>query len=204
MIHETWEVQGYLKGEHIHKKCIYRICLLLARWYKEQGMNHMQIRAAIFDWAGQFHVHIDHQVNNIIYQAFREQRPLNGDVAVYVSEADIAAIESRFDAKNSRLAALAILLYAKVYADERQEFVLPGTALSQWTGIAASTLSERVLPELIDFGYISKIQAEQQFVWNSRVKSKSSKYRIHVPLKNEGDYLLVHNDLQTLYSQVFG
>ena len=49
MINETLLVKQYLNGENINEGIMYRICYLLSKWYKENGINSkLEIRNNIF------------------------------------------------------------------------------------------------------------------------------------------------------------
>lgn len=203
MINEVLEVQGYLNGENINKKCLYRICFLLAKWFKQQGMSHIEIRQAIFDWGKKYHIYIEYNVNSIIYQALEDKQRLKENVIIKINSNDIEEIKKRFDSRNSRLLALAILCYAKCNANRDNEFIISGLALSHWIGIKSTNLSGRHLPELIDFGYISKIDTEKTYTWNKKVKSKSLYLKINVNISNIGDFQLIENNIHDLYNQLF-
>ena len=203
MIHEVYEVQELLIGNGINKKCLYRMCYLLAKWHKQRGLSRIEIREAIFEWAGKYKLHIEHNLNGIIYQAMEDTVPLRGDVEVWISPQEAAEIRRRFDTKNTCLTALAVLCLAKVSGDEKQTFPLAMNELSHWTGIAASSLSGRIMTELSDFGYIQKVEAEQQFTWNEKAKSRKNRYQLLVPIEDTGKHRLVKNDLHTLYQEIF-
>jgi hypothetical protein len=203
LINEVLEVQGYLNGENINKKCLYRICFLLAKWFKQQGMSHIEIRQAIFDWGKKYHIYIEYNVNSIIYQALDDKQRLKDNIVIKISEQDVKEIKNRFDTKNTRLAALAMLCIAKGYADRDREFQVSLIALSAWLGIANTNLSGLYIKELIDFGYIEKISDEKVFSWNKKTKSKHIRYKINVPLSNDGIYEIFNNDIHKLYEDIF-
>ncbi len=203
MIDELLEVKEYLEGNNIEKKCLFRILSLLSRYFKEQKMSHLEIRNAIFHWAGQYKIHIEYNLNSIIYQTMENSHPLYTGAEISVNNADIMEITSRFDSKNCRLIALALLCYAKCHADSRGIFCISAAALSNWLHINNGHLSSRYLPELIDFGYIKKVENEKSFTWNKQIKSKSLVLKMNVPLTQKGEYFLEGNDIQGLYSRVF-
>ena len=198
LINEVLEVQGYLNGENINKKCLYRICFLLAKWFKQQGMSHIEIRQAIFDWGKKYHVYIEYNLNSIIYQALEDKQRLKDNIVIKITE-----IKNRFDTKNTRLTALAMLCIAKGYADRDREFQVSIIALSVWLNISNTHLSGIYIKELVDFDYLEKINSEKIFSWNKKTKSKHVRYKIKVPLFNNGTYELVNNDIHRLYSEIF-
>lgn len=204
MINEVLEVQNYLAGKNISKKCLYRICYMLVKWFKQKGMSNIEIRDAIFAWGKKYGVYIAYNLNSIIYQALSDKHRLRGKTEIRVSDADIEEIKKRFDSQNCRKLALAILCLAKASADSENKMLVSVTALSNWVGIAASNISARCIPELIDFEYISKVENDNKtYSWNKNVKSKSLNLIIHVPIENLGQYILNDNNISELYSTVF-
>lgn len=204
MINEVLEVQDYLEGRNINKRCIYRICYMLAKWYKQQGMSHMDIRQSIFNWGKKYNIFITCNVNSIIYQALDDKTRLRDDIEIHISENDIKEITERFDSKNCRLMALAILCYAKCTANRDNEFNLSLLALSNWIGIDYNNLLKRHLPELVDFNYISRVDNNNKtYSWNKEVKNKSTALKIQVSVKNEGIYKLKDNNIRQLYLDIF-
>lgn len=203
MINEVLEVEEYLAGKNISKKCLYRICYMLAKWYKQKGMSHIEIRQAIFDWGKKHGVYITYNLNSIIYQALADKHRLRGKTEVWISESDIEEITKRFDSKNCRKLALAILCIAKVSADNENSFSAPVTALSNWVQIDAGSCSKRYLPEMIDFGYISKLDSEKVYSWKGKAKSTSSQFTILVPIDGCKGHLLKENNISGLYDEIF-
>lgn len=204
MINEFQEVEAYLRGDNILKhECTFRMCFLLAKYYYLQGMEPINIRQNIFDWANSYGIYIKHNVNDIIRMVAEDAAPLHSE-DVYVSMADIAEIVRRFDTKNTRMCALGMLLYAKAYADEEGKFTFNQADFAKWVGIQQPHVSE-YFEELEMFDYIEKIYAsgDQTFAWNGRIIGKKIKYKLKVPYENEGDYKICDNNLQNLYQQVF-
>lgn len=204
MIDEVLEVQGYLRGEHLKPQNLYRICQLLCRWFCQLGYSRLEIREKVFDWAGRNGLHIPYNLNLIIYHASENPRPLTMNPCVRVSRREVQEIARRFDRKNTRLAALAMLCYAKVFSDTNGEFAISSVSLGCWLGIADSNLRGIYLRELVDFGYLSRVEAgSSRFAWERPAKSKCGRYRIHTPLINTGEYQLDGNDIHGLYETVF-
>jgi hypothetical protein len=177
---------------------------MLAKWYKQQGMSHMDIRQSIFNWGKKYNIFITCNVNSIIYQALDDKTRLRDDIEIHISENDIKEITERFDSKNCRLMALAILCYAKCTANRDNEFNLSLLALSNWIGIDYNNLLKRHLPELVDFNYISRVDNNNKtYSWNKEVKNKSTALKIQVSVKNEGIYKLKDNNIRQLYLDIF-
>lgn len=206
MINEILEVKEYVSGKNINKKSLYRTCFMLAKWYKQQGLTNVEIREKIFEWGNKYNVYIKYNVNSIIYQALEDKHRLRGDDAVvYINDGDVAEITRRFDSVISRKTALAILCYAKVSADQNSEFSISSLALSQWINCSSSSMSEKYIKELIDFEYIQKSVSGKKYAWDTpdKVSVKSLKIKILVPIENTGKYVLVDNNIDKLYSDIF-
>lgn len=204
MINEILEVQEYLDGKNINKKCLYRTCFMLAKWYKQQGLSNVEIREKIFEWGQKYNIYIKYNVNSIIYQALEDKHRLRGDESIVrISQSDIDEITRRFDSIQCRKVALAMLCYAKVSADRDNEFNISALALSNWLNINRGNMSGRYIKELIDFDYIKKIETSKTYSWDSNVKSNTMNLKILVPIENKGDYVLVKNNIENLYNEIF-
>lgn len=202
MINEVIEVRSYLDGKNLSKKNLYRICYLLAKWFKEKGLAHMEIRNAVFEWAGRHNIHIKYNLNGIIYRAAEDKSRLKDNAIIKINQGDVDEINSRFDSKNTKLVALAVLCYAKAYANRDKIFSVSSTALSEWVKISVTSVSGRHMKELCDFGYISKIPpAKNGYAWAQ--KDMNNMYRLNVDIHNNGGYVLADNNILDLYSEIF-
>lgn len=204
MIHEQLEVMDYLEGKNINKKCLYRICSLIAKWYARQGFAPLEIREKLFDWGHTHNVYIDCNVNSLIRHALETKQTLCDPKPVRINQKDLAEITKRFDSKNSRLTALALLCYAKAFADSDGCFTISLSALAGWLQINDGNLKSRVMPQLIDFHYVEKLTAPKQtYTWRKTVKTKATRLKILVPFDQEGSFELQGNEIHELYRQVF-
>lgn len=206
MIDETLEVKEYLDGQHLNSNNLYRICYLLAKWYGEQGMDNLSVREAIFKWANTYNVYIKYNVNDIIKCANEDKRRLTAHVAIHVSSDDIAEISRRFDRPKIRFTALALLCFAKAHADKDGVFTVSSVALGSWLGIHRSTLQRQYMQELRDFKYLEVVKSPRNsaFAWNRLdTYAKSNRYRLLVPLRDDGEFVLEGNEILKLYRQVF-
>lgn len=204
MIDEVLEVRGYLNGENIDKKHLYRICFLLAKYYKEQGKEHKDIRAAIFAWGKKYNVYITYDVNKIIYSAFSDKTPLVGSVNVSISEKDVELIKQWFDNPTTRLVALAILCYAKSRKAGAKEFPISFKELSLWLQINENLIAKRYIKELCDFDYAQRGGVRSPYSWDKTNKFKLSHIRLVHPYSAGGEYHLNGNDVKGLYREIFG
>lgn len=201
MINERLEVQEYLEGKNINKLCVYRICYMLAKWFKEQGLDHIRIRTQIFEWANANKIYLEFNLNKLIYAAMEDKNSLRGDVDVYISESDIEEIRKRFDSKNTRMLALALLAYGKACGTKNGECAVSLLGISNWLNMNYGNLSTRHFRELIDFGYISKV--EQKHKWNPNLKSETTRIKFLVPILNVGSERVVDNNITAIFYKHF-
>ena len=203
-------VENLLNGVGINAKyCLYQHCYMLAKYYLQQGLSAIEVREKIFAWAAANNIYIagsDINLNQLIFHADADDRKLRGDVTVRISEADIQEIVNRFDKTKVRKVALAVLCYAKVTADEHNQFVMSVAGLSNWLGYNYNFMLERYLPELAKLGYIDRVirnapKKSSRFQTNPRVRP--STYQIFVPHNNAGKFRLHNNDINTLYQDCF-
>lgn len=204
MINEVLEIQEYLKGKNISERHLYRICFLLAKWYKQQGLNNVEIREKIFEWGQKYKIYIKDNVNSIIYNALNDEKPLRGnETVVKISRNDVNEIVRRFDSEKVRKTALAVLCYSKVSADRDGEFNISALALSNWLKINYGNMCSRYFKEMIDFEYIQKVCGSSTFTWNKNTKSTTLRLKLLVPIENNGEFVLNGNDIDGLYNDVF-
>ena len=203
MINQRLEVEAYLEGKPADSKGAYRICCLIAKYYLEQGLSPLEVREKIFAWASAQGLHLTCSVNKAIRQAAGDRKSLRGNIPIQISLQDAEEIRRRFDTKNCRLLALALLCCAKCEGDARGEFSVSLQALAQWTGIAAQNISQRHLPELIRYAYVLRVGGGGGFSWDRQVKSRCLRLRLLVPLDSFGPWALEDNDLLALYRQIF-
>lgn len=204
MINEKIEVENYLSGENIYKnECTYRMCYLMAKYYRDQGLSPVEIRKKIFSWGHEFGIYIVHNVNDIIKMAIIKNEPLCVEDA-YVNSDDIKEITDRFSKKNTKLCALAILLLAKTHCDRDGLLIFSQVDFAKWVGILQPNVSN-IFDELEFFDYVEKIKLDEEstFVWNGKVVGKNVKYKLKVPYVNEGEYILRDNNIKELYGEIF-
>ena len=201
MINEKLEVQEYLEGKNINKLCVYRICYMLAKWYKEQGLDNATIRTRIFEWANANKIYIEFNLNKLIYAAIEDRTPLRGNVDVFINESDIEEIRKRFDSKNTRMLALALLSYAKASNPHNGECSVSLLGISNWLNMNHSNVVNRHFRELIDFGYISKVEPKHKWKVNSRNEMMRIKFLI--PFINSGSERITDNNIAAVFNKHF-
>lgn len=198
------ETQHYLNGENIVKSDLYRICYLLAKWYKEQGLSQLEIRESIFKWANNLNLYLKFNLNDMIHKALSDDSRLKDNVVIRINESDIYEISRRFDNPKTKFVALAVLCYAKSYANRDKCFFISSVSLGAWLTIHGSNLKRKYIKELIDFEYLSIVDTPKNtYKWNSDEQSKNTKYKILVPIHNSGIFILEDNDIEKLYHSIF-
>lgn len=204
MLNEKNEIKELLNGNRINKKYTYRSCYLLAKHYKHMGLDKVQCREAIFDWANKYKIYISDDLNNIISRAFGDKHEIAGSIDIRVSKDDILEILRRFDKYNTKLSAFSILCFAKKHADKNGMFYMSRIGLSNWIGIDQNNLSNRHIKELEDFGYLER--AAKNDIKSIKIRNKQvSKmliYRIKVDFKNSGEYIVQDIDIRKEYDDI--
>ena len=201
MINERLEAETYLRGENINKRCVYRMCYLIAKYYLEQGMDALEAREKIFEWLNKNNIYISSSLSGIVYRASVDGVRLRGETPVYISEKDVEEIRRRFDTKNTRMLALALLCYGKVAADKSGECAISLLAISNWIGIDVSNVMNRYLPHMYTFKFVTKIKPK--YKWDKDQKDKMTHIKFDIPLENDGIYKLDGNNIAGLFSEIF-
>ena len=202
MINELVEAQQYLNGEKINKRCMYRICWILTKYFKETGLDQYEIRERLFDWGAEHRVYFDFDINKPIFHAYSDKKKLRKDISIHISNLDVQEIIRRFDSKNVRMIALGLLCYAKAEADESGEFDISLSSFGNWIGIAGQNISKRYMFELTEMRYVKKEHLVKVNSWDKSVATKSTHMKMLVPCKNIGDYILQDNDIRKAYEDL--
>lgn len=204
MINERAEVQQYLQGKNLHRDIEYRICLLLAKWFYEQGYKtEPEIRAQLKKWAIENNFYFDVSMKTVASRVIDEDMKLLGNDIVYINKSDIELIDNLFDTYYEKITALGILCYAKLYADDNGEFKLSKAAFNNWIKLNRKT-TQKYIDELVKYKYIEKIEPIKTRSWyQTVVTSTVGKFRILVPFENNGEFELVDNNIEDLYSKCF-
>lgn len=205
MINEVYEVSQYLQGNDITEKKLYRVRYLMAKFYKEQGLQNLEIREKIFDWGKKNNVYFTFSINTVIYRVFEDARPLRNNIKVHINDEDIKFINKRFDSVKVKTVALAVLCYAKVNADKDNEVNISTVDFANWLHMQQPHISARYIPELVDFGMLQRVDTEKcYFSWNEKKAfSKNRRYKVNTVLKNEGQYVLENNNILKLADEIF-
>jgi len=205
MVNERYEAQQYLEGKKITNDNAFRAYYLMTCLLRESGLSKDEIRAKVKEWEEVHSIKKKYDVNKIVRNVFDyEDEVYLCDPIVKINKRDVEIINSRFDNKKTKLIALAMLCYAKAYANKENEFHISTVALSAWSGLHRKTIASRYIKELIDFGYLETVKkfcANRE--WSGSYRLQSTKYRIKLNLHNSGDNILEGNDIRLLFSRLF-
>lgn len=194
MLNEVKEANRYLEGKDIVQENLYRVCFTILKLYHYQGMSKLSAREAIFEWATKNGIYIPYSVNSIIgYIWDYDKRRISECDSVRVSDEDIREINRRFDRKKTKLVALALLCYGKVYGDSKGEFSLSYAELSAWVGLGMSSVRKIYVPELIGFNYIATVNGKGAFHKHSKVLHQRTRFKLLVPVKDEGEHIVTED-----------
>ena len=204
MINEVLEAKDYIAGKNLNKYNLYRTVYLMAKYHIMQGVPIPDIRQKIFDWGRENNIWIKYSVNDITIRAAEDKSPLLCPESVNVSSDDVARIVRLFDTPRVQCCALALLCYAKVYANKNGEFPLSSIPFSNWVGIDRSYFQRKVAKELDMFGYVKVINVPQKKPrWDKGEHLSTNRYKMLVPYDNVGEYKLSGNDIQGLFRELF-
>ena len=204
MINEILEAKDYIAGKNINKNNLYRTIYLMAKYHIMQGVPIPDIRQKIFDWGRENNIWIKYSVNDITIRAAEDRKKLSSPESVNVSNEDVARIVKLFDTPRVQCCALALLCYAKVYANKNGEFPLSSIPFSNWVGIDRSYFQRKVVKELDMFGYVKVINVPQKKPrWDEGEHLATTRYKMLVPYDNVGEYKLNGNDIQLLFRELF-
>ena len=203
MINEMVDVQKYLAGEGLNRDIEYRICLLLAKWFYQNGATtREEIRERLKDWAKENDFFITVAMNPLSDRVLREDMKLLGQDPVYVNENDVNIIVDKFDTYEERITALAVLCYAKVYRDDAGEFKLSVATLADWLDMERKTVT-KYLKTLVDLNFIKLLDVGETNSWYHKfVITGCNTYKLCFETSNTGTCSMQDNDLDKLYDSL--
>lgn len=195
---------GYLRGENLSRDVEYRICLLLAKWFYEQGdTTVLEIRNHLKEWAIENNFYFNVAMNPVASRVIEGDMKLSGEDPIFVSDEDIDEITSRFDTYYERMVALAVLCYGKAYADSSGKFKISKRMLGQWLKFNPKTI-KKYMDTLIALGFIRLYEEGGLSSWyNKTVVSQLNTYELLVSFENVGKYQLSDNNIADLYHRAF-
>lgn len=203
IINERQEVREYLDGIGLHRDIEYRICFLLAKWFYECGdTTVVKIRNHLKKWAKDNDFYFTVAMNPIAARVIENDMHLL-EPEVHISNDDIAIIKECFDTYNEQIVALAVLCYAKAYADEDGTFKLSQRLLGHWIGMNKKTV-HKYLQNLENMEYITLCETGEINSWyHKTVVSQMNSYKFNVPVMNEGEFSLDDNNIKAFYELLF-
>lgn len=202
MINEVTEVRKYFIGE-IDGKSLYRVVYMMAKYHKHNGLPMRDALATILEWVRINKVTLNFSPMSCIYAAYQNQRELDEGMKVSISEKDKNMILRFAYSESEKLLALALMCYAKAFADKKGVFKLSFSALAQWLGLDRSNLYRRHLKALIAFGYVAQHETPEALKAWSRDGGSGNEYELLAPYDKGGEYELIDNDIHDLCRRVF-
>ena len=201
LINERLEARQYIEGNNLNKRCVYHICYIMAKYYRDDGLGHEAIRERLKEWEGKYGYCFEFDVNKVIYNVMDSRTPLRGDVPGFINTTDIEEIRKRFDSKNTRLLALALLAYGKACANKYGDCNVSLLGVANWLHVDYSNLVNRSFKELIDFGYIARVDTKKKWIKSSR--NQVTRIHFNVPLVNTGDNRVMDNNIVRIFNEYF-
>lgn len=203
MINELMDVKKYLNGEDLNHDIEYRICLLLSKWFYQNGATTCEdIREQLKKWAKQYEFFFTVSMNSIAERVISENMNFLGNCSVYVNKDDINIIIKKFDTYEERIVALAVLCYAKIYKDSNGDFKLSISSLANWLGMERKTVS-KYIRKLCDFDFIKLKDLGQVNSWYKKVVVNGcNTYQLCFETVNSGNYSMRDNNIEKLYDSI--
>lgn len=177
--------------------------MLLAKLFYERGCKTpLEIRNALKTWAKAHSFYFNVSMNSVAIKVIEEDMHLLEPV-VYINDRDIEFINDNFDSYNEKFTALAVICYAKAYADDKQEFKISKSSLSEWIKFSKNSLSKYF--KILEYmGLVSVVDSSDINSWyKTTVVSSLNKYVMGIEIDNSGDYELIGNDLTKLWADIY-
>lgn len=204
MINERVEAKNYINGVGVSKHILYRICYLITKYNKESGMSQLECRNALFDWGAKNNIYIEYDVNSLISFVFnKDNKPLSDTKFVLFSKDDLYEINHRFDNRRVKLAAFALLAYAKRFANTRNEIVLSCAEISNWIGVSESAFRKTILSQLCDFEFVEIVKPVHSMLSkHNKILFNRTRIKMLIPVNNNGEYE-VDDNIQENFNKLF-
>ena len=209
MINEIQKAEELLKGIPFKKEYFFSAYCILIKYFKGLKLTPLETRIKILDWEKEFGHKRYFELDEVILKFYDDNVHARGNIKINISEQDIDEIKLRFDNKNQRKLAFAMLCYAKAVADKHGCFYISYAELYEWIGIAHTHIQNRYLQTIIKFDYIERVKTKKStFTWD-KDKNKNyyqkSKFKIKVDFSNnfEGKWILQNNDILKLFDEIF-
>ena len=204
MINELVEAKKYLRGEGLNREIEYRICLILAKWFYQEGATTREsLRGQLKTWAKENNFFITMAMNPLCDRVIRDDMKLLGQEPVRINDADADDIAYCFDTYEERIVALAVLSYAKIYSDSDGCFKLSIAALADWLCMERKTVS-KYLKTLEGLNFIRQQDTGTTNSWYQKVVvTGCNTYQLGFETINTGEFTMDDNDIDKLYDLIF-
>lgn len=210
MINEIQRAEELLNGVPFKKEYFFTAYCILVKYYISMDFKPYDVKLKILEWEEKFNHKRYFELDEVIEKYYKDKVKLKGSFEVNISEKDILEIKKRFDNKNKRKVAFAMLCYAKINADKKGCFYMSFPELSQWIGITRENIHNRYLIYLINFEYIEKVKNNKStFIWDKEKNKnfyKTTRFKINVNFNNniDGKWILKdNNDFLKLFDEIF-
>ncbi len=204
MINELVEAKKYLRGEGLNREIEYRICLILAKWFYQEGATTREsLRGQLIAWAKENNFFITVAINPLCDRVISEDMKLLGQEPVRINDWDADDVVCLFDTYEERIVALAVLCYAKIYSDADGCFKLSIAALADWLCMERKTVV-KYLKTLVGLNFIKQQDTSTVSSWYQKiVTSTCNTYQLNFKTTNEGEFIMEDNDIDKLYDSIF-
>lgn len=198
-------VDDILNGEYKCNQGVYGTVYLLSRYYHSKQLPNHEIRKNILKWANDNKIQIGTWINSCIEEAQKNRYRLTQKVDIPIYQSDIDFILERFDLRNTRLVALSLLCYLRVFGDVDGVIQISTYSMEDWIGIRHQHISQRYIKELEQFGFLEIVQRGQTNTWNKQVGTKMNKFKINVPAEKDEEviYSIKDNNILEHYKKLF-
>ena len=182
------------------------MALLIAKYCYEQGMrNPYDIVKYLKEWAKRYNFFLTVSMINIAQRVINDRMTLCC-AEVGVDDSEVEMIRSISKNSTQEKFALAILCYAKAYANSKGVFKISKSAFAHWLGFGDRIANMNPYFQfLIDTGYIKKHVLTNINSWYKKtVVSTLNEYIIVADYnKDDKQYTLHDNNIDQLYEEAF-
>jgi len=205
MIDEVAEVKEYMDGKKLNGKDIcYRACYMITKYYKKLGLSESETFVKVAAWARKYNLALRFSLAGCVASAYLNPRELRCGTTVKISQRDADTIRMYSTNKQDRRVALALMCCAKAYAGQDGFFGASSSALASWLGMDSGNLRKRHLDRLVKLGFAERMSStDTTRGWQKNYYRNAYRFRLLVPYDQDGQWELIHNDIQNLYEQVF-
>ena len=85
LINARLEARQFIEGNNLNKRCVYHICYIMAKYYRDDGLSHEAIRERLKEWEGKYGYYFEFDVNKVKFFFCYSWTPLGGDVLFFIN-----------------------------------------------------------------------------------------------------------------------